>query len=64
MTESYREITAQTAKQIKLIMTDVDGTLLEDGDTALPLAAEAIQQMESLGITVGLVSGRFMELLC
>jgi len=41
-------------------MTDVDGTLLEDGDTALPSAVEAIRQMEGLGITVGLVSGRFM----
>ena len=60
MAKSYNEITAQTAKQLKLIMTDVDGTLLEDGDKALPSATEAIRQMEDLGITVGLVSGRFM----
>ena len=60
MAKSYTEITAQTANQIKLLMTDVDGTLLEDGDTAIPSAAEAIRQMEILGITVGLVSGRHM----
>lgn len=60
MAKSYKEMTAQTAKRIKLIMTDVDGTLLEDGDTALPLAAEAIRRMEDIGITVGLVSGRHM----
>ena len=63
MVNSYKQLTAQTAHQIKLIMTDVDGTLLEDGDTALPSAAEAIRKMESLGITVGLVSGRHMDKL-
>jgi HAD superfamily hydrolase (TIGR01484 family) len=60
MAKSYEEMTTQIARQIKLIMTDVDGTLLEDGDEAIPSAAAAIRQMESLGITVGLVSGRHM----
>ena len=60
MAKLYEEITAQTARQIKLIMTDVDGTLLEDGDEAIPSAAKAIRELEDLGITVGLVSGRFM----
>jgi len=60
MAKSYDKISTQTIKQIKLIMTDVDGTLLEDGDEAIPSAAEAIRRMEDLGITVGLVSGRFI----
>ena len=60
MAKSYEEITAQTAHRIKLIMTDVDGTLLEDGDEAIPSAAKAICELENLGITVGLVSGRHM----
>ena len=34
--------------------------MLEDGDEAIPLAAAAICELENLGITVGLVSGRFM----
>jgi len=60
MAKSYKQMTAQTANQIKLLMTDVDGTLLEEGEVAIPSAARAIRQIEGLGITVGLVSGRHM----
>lgn len=58
MTRSYHEITPQLARQIKLVMSDVDGTLTTPDDSISPAAAAAARNLENAGITVGLVSGR------
>ncbi|MBT3362101.1 MAG: HAD hydrolase family protein [Chloroflexi bacterium] len=60
MAESYKKLSTDEARRIKLVMTDVDGTLLEDGDELIPEVTQSIQRLESLGIAVGLVSGRHM----
>ena len=58
MSKSYREISSELAKRIRLVMADIDGTLT-DADNSLSAAAiEAVQCLEEQGITVGLVSGR------
>lgn len=58
MVRSYREITPQLARQIKLVMADVDGTMTASDDSISAVASEAARQLEKAGITVGLVSGR------
>ena len=63
MTQSYREITPDLARQLKLVMTDVDGTLTAGGDSLSPVVLEAVRRLEQEGITVGLVSGRTLPRL-
>jgi len=58
MALSYRRITPALARQTKLVMTDVDGTLTSADDTIGPDVFDAVQRLEQLGIIVGLVSGR------
>lgn len=58
MSKSYLQISAQTARQIKLVMTDVDGTIAAGGEPAGAGVAEAVRLLEKQGIKVGLVSGR------
>lgn len=58
MSQSYRQISAQLAQQIKLVMTDVDGTIAGGGEPASPAVARAVERLEGLRISVGLVSGR------
>lgn len=58
MPQSYLQISTQLARQIKLVMTDVDGTIAAGGEPASPPVAQAIQHLEQRGIGVGLVSGR------
>jgi len=58
MTQSYREIVPKLARQIRLVMTDVDGTLTQGGDCLSSAVLEAIRQLEKDGIVVGFVSGR------
>jgi HAD superfamily hydrolase (TIGR01484 family) len=58
MTRSYRNIDSQLAYQIRLVMADVDGTLIASGDLLSPVVFKAIRGFEEVGITVGLVSGR------
>ena len=58
MTESFFKITTDLASQIKLIVADVDGTLLSSGDSVNPAVAEIIRSLEHCGIMVGLASGR------
>ena len=58
MTLSYRCITPALARQTKLVMADVDGTLTSADDTIGPAVFHAVQRLEQLGVTVGLVSGR------
>lgn len=58
MTQSYRKISARLARQIKLVMTDVDGTVAPGGEPPGLAVAQAVRRLEKRGIGVGLVSGR------
>lgn len=58
MIQAYTKITRETALRIKLIMTDVDGTLNSGGDALSPAVAHAMQNLKGHDIMVGLVSGR------
>jgi HAD superfamily hydrolase (TIGR01484 family) len=58
MHKSYKTIDAETANGIKMIMTDVDGTLLAAGRDVSPEVENALRLLQRTGIIVGLVSGR------
>jgi phosphoglycolate phosphatase len=58
MTKSYLKITPKLARQIRLVIADVDGTLLCDGDIVSSEVAETIRSLERCGIMVGFDSGR------
>jgi len=58
MTESYRRITPELARQIKLVITDVDGTITSGGDSFSSTVLEAMRRLQEQGIMVGLASGR------
>jgi hypothetical protein len=58
MPQSYRQIGPDLARRIRLVVTDVDGTLTT-ADNSISLAAlEAVRCLEESGIVVGLASGR------
>ena len=63
MVKSFRTINLELAEKIKLIMTDVDGTLLAAGNTLSQEVGEALYLLQQTGITIGLVSGRTLSLL-
>lgn len=63
MSLSYRLITPDLAHQIRLVMTDVDGTLNYGGDSVSPVVSEAISRLQEQGIIVGLASGRTLPML-
>jgi phosphoglycolate phosphatase (TIGR01487 family) len=63
MAQSYREIVPELARQVRLVMTDVDGTLTQGGDSLSSAVLEAIRRLEKGGIMVGLVSGRMLPRL-
>ncbi len=56
--KSYRKIDPNLVRQIKLIMTDVDGTITSSDDSITPVIFELVRSLDSLGVTIGLVSGR------
>ncbi|MFC1937781.1 HAD-IIB family hydrolase [Chloroflexota bacterium] len=58
MPQSYRQIGSALAGRIRLVMTDVDGTITAADNLFSPSAAEAILRLEEHGIITGLVSGR------
>ena len=58
MTKSFLKITPKLARQIRLVIADVDGTLLCDGDTVSEAVAKSIRSLECCGIMVGFDSGR------
>ena len=58
MTKSYLKITPTLARRIRLVVADVDGTLLSDGDSVSPEVASSIRSLEQCGIMVGFDSGR------
>ncbi|MFC1950976.1 HAD hydrolase family protein [Chloroflexota bacterium] len=63
MAELYTHITSEVARCIALLMTDVDGTMLEDGIMPPQAVVNAVRSLQNAGITVGLVSGRHMPVL-
>lgn len=63
MTKDFREIPSSLALRLKLIMTDVDGTLSADSEHFEPIAVEAVSLLQCSGMEVGLVSGRTMRRL-
>ena len=58
MPQSYRQISPQLACQIRLVMTDVDGTIIAGRGPIGSAVLQAIRRLEEQGITVGLASGR------
>jgi hydroxymethylpyrimidine pyrophosphatase-like HAD family hydrolase len=58
MSASFRRISFDLARRVRLIMTDVDGTLTADGISFSPELKECVARLRSAGIIVGLVSGR------
>jgi len=58
MITSYRKITPELASRIRLVMTDVDGTLTDESDSINSVVSESIRCLEDGGVIVGLVSGR------
>jgi phosphoglycolate phosphatase len=46
------------ARRLRLIMTDVDGTLTIDGEHFEPALVECVARLQQSGVTVGLASGR------
>ena len=63
MTKSYRHITPGLARQIRLLMTDYDGTLTCPDGSISDMVYETVRQLEEQDITVGLASGRTISLL-
>jgi hydroxymethylpyrimidine pyrophosphatase-like HAD family hydrolase len=61
MRKLYCQITIELANRIRLIMTDVDGTLVFRGDSISTAVADAITSLQAQGIVVGLVSGRTLN---
>jgi HAD superfamily hydrolase (TIGR01484 family) len=63
MTQSYLNITRKLAREIRLIVADVDGTLVSSGDSVSPTVAETIKSLEHYGIMAGFASGRTLPRL-
>jgi hydroxymethylpyrimidine pyrophosphatase-like HAD family hydrolase len=63
MTQSFLAIPFASARRLRLLMTDVDGTLTSDGEHFEPIVAETIAGLHADGIVVGLVSGRTLPRL-
>jgi len=63
MSISYRHITPTLASQIRLVITDVDGTLNYGGDSVSTEVSEVISCLQEQGIIIGLASGRTLPML-
>lgn len=63
MAQSYRQIPSRLARQLKLIMADVDGTLTAGGDSISLAVSKVVRSFEEQGVVVGLVSGRTLARL-
>ena len=63
MPQPYHHIGPDLAQRIRLVVTDVDGTLTTADDSVSPAALEAIRRLEQGGIAVGLASGRALPRL-
>lgn len=63
VTHTFQEITPETARKLRLLMTDVDGTLTADGEYFSPDVIAIVVCLQQQGISVGLVSGRTLPRL-
>jgi len=63
MSKSYRQITPDLVSQIRLVITDVDGTLTGSDGSVSPACCGAISHLQEHGIIVGLASGRTLPSL-
>jgi HAD superfamily hydrolase (TIGR01484 family) len=63
MSQSYLQIGSDLANSIRLIMTDVDGTITDSAGHIETVAVQAIQNLMASGITIGFVSGRTLPRL-
>jgi len=63
MSHSYLQIDSKLANGISLVMTDVDGTITDELGNIDIKAREALRQLISSGVVVGLVSGRTLPRL-
>ena len=63
MSKSYLQIESGLADDIRLIMTDVDGTITDLAGRVESVAEEAIRALLARGISVGFVSGRTLPRL-
>jgi len=64
MAKSYENISTETARSLKLIMTDVDGTITSTSKLDGRFSGDVMRSfrlLEEQGIIVGLVSGRNMN---
>ncbi|MFC2035942.1 HAD hydrolase family protein [Chloroflexota bacterium] len=58
MPQSYQQISTQIARQVKLIITDVDGTITSGGNFINVTVTHAIRRLQKHNVIVGLASGR------
>lgn len=58
MAISYRGILPETARRLRLLMADVDGSLNTGGDLVSPTVSDAIKGLKGSGMIIGIVSGR------
>lgn len=63
MPQSYQQIGPDLALQIRLVVTDVDGTMTTAEDSMSLAALEAVRRLEEQGVVVGLASGRALPRL-
>lgn len=60
MPESYVEIGPDLARRVRLVVSDIDGTLTVEDRSVSENALDALRRLEGRGIMVGLASGRAM----
>ncbi len=58
MPQSYRHISPEIALKIRLVITDIDGTLTSGGYPISEVVSQSVRYLEDQGIMVGLASGR------
>ena len=63
MSKSYLKIDQELAGDIRLLMTDIDGTITDSGGNVEAVAADAIRALMQAGIIVGFVTGRTLPRL-
>jgi phosphoglycolate phosphatase len=63
VTHSFLDISPELARRLRLVMTDVDGTLTADGEYFDPSVIRSVLQLQATGLIVGLVSGRTLPRL-
>jgi len=63
MSKSYLKIDHELSDGIRLLMTDIDGTITDSGGNVEPVAADAVRALMQAGIIVGFVTGRTLPRL-